>query len=95
MQGSPRGSMIPWKKVILEKDGFPIKVYVNCDDSRCAIFPLFGKYHTVTSDKSALDLCIHLIFHVYKETSPVAGMTTYAQYISSKEDTAFILQEAA
>jgi len=84
-----------WTKVMLEKDGFPVKVYVNPDDSRCAVFPLFGKYHTVSSDKSALDLCIQLMFHKSSEYGSSTGIETFGQYCRSSEDTAIIYQEAA
>ena len=84
-----------WKKVILEKDGFPVKVYVNEDDTHCVVFPLFGKYHGVYSDKSALDLCVQVMFHVSSDWSHPGGVTTYAQYESSTEDTAIIFKDAA
>ena len=84
-----------WTKVMLEKDGFPVKVYVNEDDSSCYVFPLFGRYHGVHSDKSALDLCIQIMFHVAHEYEHPGGICTYAQYESSKEDTAIIYPEAA
>jgi hypothetical protein len=87
--------MEKWKLVMLEKDGFPVKVYVNHDDSRCIVFPLFGRYHGVNSDKSALDLCIQIMFHVCHEYEHPGGVTTFAQYESCKEDTQIIFQEAA
>ena len=80
---------------MLEKDGFPVKVYVNSDDSRCAVFPLFGRYHTVSSDKSALDLCIQILFHRSSDYDQPCGVVSFAQYQSSQEDTAVIFKEAA
>lgn len=87
--------MEKWKKVILHKDEVPVKVYVNEDDSYCVVFPLFGRYHGIRSDKSALDLCIQIMFHVYRESEHPGGLSTYAQYESSKEDTAIIFKDAA
>lgn len=84
-----------WKKVIIEKDGCPVKVYVNETDTRCVVFPLFGRYHSVSSDKSALDLFIEVLFHKFSDFDVPAGVVTYTSYVSSQEDTAIILQEAA
>jgi hypothetical protein len=84
-----------WKKVTLEKDGFPVKVYVNEDDTHCVVFPLFGRYHGVRSDKSALDFFIQILFHVSREYDHPGGIATYAQYESSQEDTAVIFKDVA
>ncbi len=84
-----------WKKVILYKDDVPVKVYVNQDDSQCYVFPLFGRYYGVHSDRSALDLCVQIMFHVASEYPRESGVTTFGQYLSSQEDTAIIYQQAA
>lgn len=87
--------MEKWTKIILEKQGWPVKVYVNHDDSRCVIFPLFGRYSVCSSDKSALDLWIMLMFHVSSETGETYGVKNFGEYCRSSEDTAIIYQEAA
>lgn len=79
-----------WNKVILHKDGCPIKVYVTEDGHRAIVFPLFGRYFGVLSDKSALDLTIQVIFHVCSDIPIPAGVHTYQQYVDSQEDTAVI-----
>lgn len=84
-----------WTKVILHKEEFPIKVYVSEDGHQAVVFPLFGKYFGVYSDKSALDLTIQVIFHVCSDIPIPAGVHTYKQYVDSQEDTAVIYQEAA
>lgn len=84
-----------WKKVILEKDGFPVKVYVNEKDSRAIMFPLFGKYFSFNSDVSALDLAVQIIFHVQREDGNPQNIFSFSSYENSKEDTLVIYQEAA
>lgn len=79
-----------WSKVVLHKEGFPITVYVNADDTRCVTFPLFGKYFQFSSDTSALDLCVQVTFHVSSDWNPVPRISTYAQYENSQEDTAIL-----
>lgn len=86
-------SMEKWKKVILYKDDMPVKVYVNREDTRCFVFPLFGKYHGVHSDKSALDLCTQIMFHV--SMGDLSVVFDFAQYVRSQEDTAVIYREVA
>lgn len=88
-------SMEKWKKITLHKDGWPVKVYVNQDDTYCVVFPLFGKYHGVYSDVSAIDFCIEIMFHRGSDSVVPAGVCGYSQYLSSQEDTAVIFQEAA
>lgn len=87
--------MSNWKKVILDKDGSPVKVYVNEDDSRAIMFPLFGKYFSFSSDVSALDLAVQIIYHKFSDNEPIPSLLTYRSYLSSQEDTAIIYQEAA
>ena len=84
-----------WTKVVLQKGDVPVKVYVNREDTRCFVFPLFGKYYGVHSDKSAIDLCIQIMFHIATEYPNPGGIRTLDQYISSQEDTAITYQEAA
>lgn len=87
--------MEKWKKVILHKDEMPVTVYVNKDNSHCVVFPLFGKYYGVHSDKSALDLCVQIMFHVQRDYPHPGNVITFGQYLSCQEDTASIALEAA
>lgn len=87
--------MEKWKKAIIEKDGFPVKAYVSKNDTRCVVFPLFGRYHTISSDKSALDLFVEVLFRKFSDFDMPAGISSYDSYVNSQEDTAIILQEAA
>lgn len=80
-----------WKKVVLFKDKVPIKVYVNHFDTKAIIFPLFGKYFSISSDMSALDLTVQIIFHKFEDST----IAQYGQYIRSTEDTALIFKEVA
>ena len=78
-----------WIKTMVEFEGHQIKVYVSSDNSRAVIFPPFGRYFGIISDKSALDMAVAFIFFTSnKEIS-------YVQYLSSQEDTSIIFQEAA
>lgn len=86
-------SMEKWKKIILYTEGMPVKVYVNQHDTRTVVFPLFGRYHGISSDKSALDLTVEIMFHVTK-TDSVLGVRRYSQYIDCQEDTAITDKEA-
>lgn len=87
--------MSNWKKVILEKDGCQIKIYVNESDSRAVMFPLFGRYFTFSSDKSALDLATSIIFHIGSDEPVHQNVISYQSYLNSQEDTQIIYQEAA
>jgi hypothetical protein len=84
-----------WKKVILHKDDMPVRVYVNADDTRAIVFPLFGRYFVVNSDKSALDLFVEILFHIPSDDAIPSGIRNYSQYVNSQEDTQVIFQEAA
>ncbi len=78
-----------WEKVVIDFEGYPQKIYVSQDKSQAIVFPAFGRYYTIWSDKSALDLAITIIFHsTNKEIS-------YTQYLSAQEDTSAIFLEAA
>lgn len=87
--------MEKWKKVILYKNEMPVKVYVNEDDTRAIVFPLFGRYHGVNSDKSALDLCIEIMFWIPTDHGQPGGVQNYSQYLNCQEDTLVIYREAA
>lgn len=80
-----------WELLTVLKDDMPIKVYVNKNDTKAVIFPLFGKYFTVNSDRSAKDLMVEFIFNASNDF----GIKTYLQYEVSQEDTAIINQKAA
>ena len=81
-----------WTKVFLHKDGFPIKAYVNKDNTKAYVFPLFGRYYGIDSDKSAIGLCFTAIFHVSSQNNlnSTREMLTFDQYLSSQENTAVI-----
>jgi UDP-galactopyranose mutase len=42
------------KHVITIQD-MPVKVYVNADDTRAILFPLFGRYIMITAESNVLD----------------------------------------
>lgn len=83
--------MCRWKKISVMKEMMEVKIYVNENDSRAVIFPLFGKYFCFSSDESALDLAVSMIH--YKSSSDFNF--TYGNYLNSQEDTAIIELEAA
>lgn len=74
-----------WTKHVIYKQGFPIKVYVNEDNTRAVMFFCFGRYSTLRSDVSALDFAISIIFHKGNN-----GVLTFEAYNISMEDTAII-----
>jgi hypothetical protein len=78
-----------WTKTVVDFESYQIKVYVNEDNTRAVIFPLFGRYFGLRSDVSALDMAVYFIF--FTPTREVS----YLQYLSSQEDTSIIFQEAA
>lgn len=84
-----------WNKIILHKQGMPIKVYINQDQSCAVVFCLFGKYSTFRSDKSALDLAVEIIFHVISDDSIPQMMYSYSQYLNCQEDTVNLRLEEA
>jgi hypothetical protein len=78
-----------WDKTIIDFNGFPVKVYTNEANTQAIVFPPFGKYFSVSSDRSALDFAVTFIFF----TS--SNEVSYTQYLSSQEDTSIIFQEVA
>ena len=75
-----------YTKHVIHKDGIPIKIYVNADDSQAYIFPAFGRLFSVQSDEGALNFA--LTFMLAKNN--VNNVISMASYQSSQEDTAII-----
>jgi len=79
-----------WTRITIDSEGHPVTVYINGDDTRAIGFPMFGKYFSLSSDKSALDMATSFIFN----HSPNKELS-FTQYINSQEDTGIIYQEVA
>ncbi len=73
-----------WTLITLMTDGMPVKVYINKTDDHAVIFPLFGKYFQLRSDKSVLDFATEFV------VSKHGNVVTFESYLSSGEDTAVI-----
>lgn len=74
-----------WTKHIIEVKGFPVKAYVNSNNTEAVLFFLFGRYMCLRSDINVLDFTTN--FLVGRDTSyPV----TYSNYLNGQEDTAVI-----
>ena len=73
-------------KHVIQKDGFPIKIYVNADNSQAYVFPAFGRYFGLHSDTGVLDFALTFLL-AKNSTNNVISM---ASYVSSQEETALI-----
>lgn len=78
-----------WTLTVVDFETYRVKVYVNDANSHAVIFPPFGRYFGIRSDKSALDMAVSFIFFTSSKD------ITYSQYLSSQEDTSVIYQNAA
>jgi hypothetical protein len=70
---------------VLMVDGFPVKVYAHKNNQQAYIFPLFGRYHSMSSDKNVMDFVTD--FLISKHPSNVI---TFQSYLNGNEDTAVI-----
>ena len=71
-------------KQVIMVDGFPVKVYVNADNTHAVVFPLFGRYFQLRSDINVLDFAT--TFLIAKNNNVIS----FASYQSQDEDTAII-----
>lgn len=78
-----------WEKTAVEFRENITKVYTNKNNTQAVVFPPFGKYFSVRSDRSAFDLALSFIFLVPNRE------VSYSQYLSSQEETAIIHQDVA
>lgn len=76
--------MNKWTKHVIEVKGFPVKVYINTDNTQSYVFPLFGKYYGLSSDVNVLDFTTDFLI------GTTTNVVTFSNYLNSLEDTAVI-----
>ena len=74
-----------WTMYPIMTGGFPVKVYINEANDTAVVFPLFGRYFQLRSDKSVLDFATNFIVN-----NNHANVISFESYRTQDEDTAII-----
>jgi hypothetical protein len=78
-----------WTLHTILVETYPVKVYVNHNNTIAVVFPLYGRYYRLRSDVNALDLTCSMLFH--KTVDDISYNTiSYSSYLNSLEDTVSI-----